>query len=100
MTVGAYWARNLADGGIRWHELSQPVNREFRRRTRSACDFRGYEEAPPAGFEPAHTAPEADALSPELWGLRDIKGYQPQAPREHHELVGAITAREQLPSRE
>jgi CheY-like chemotaxis protein len=25
--------------------------------------------APPAGFEPAHTAPEAVALSPELWGL-------------------------------
>ena len=25
--------------------------------------------APPAGFEPAHTAPEADALSPELRGL-------------------------------
>ncbi len=24
---------------------------------------------PPAGFEPAHTAPEADALSPELRGL-------------------------------
>jgi CheY-like chemotaxis protein len=24
--------------------------------------------APPAGFEPAHTAPEAVALSPELWG--------------------------------
>ncbi len=26
--------------------------------------------APPAGFEPAHTAPEAVALSPELWGPR------------------------------
>ena len=29
-------------------------------------------EAPPAGFEPALTAPEAVALSPELWGLRDV----------------------------
>ena len=28
--------------------------------------------APPAGFEPAHTAPEAVALSPELWGLAHI----------------------------
>jgi hypothetical protein len=28
-----------------------------------------YLRAPPAGFEPAHTAPEAVALSPELWGL-------------------------------
>lgn len=25
-------------------------------------------EVPPAGFEPAHPAPEADALSPELRG--------------------------------
>jgi hypothetical protein len=30
------------------------------------------EVAPPAGFEPALPAPEADALSPELWGLRDV----------------------------
>src|SRR5580693_9642032 len=36
------------------------------------------EGAPPAGFEPALTAPEAVALSPELWGLCDTKGYQPQ----------------------
>ncbi len=28
--------------------------------------------APSAGFEPAHTAPEADALSPELRGLAEI----------------------------
>jgi CheY-like chemotaxis protein len=72
VTVGAYWARNLADGGNRWHEVSQPVIREFRRHARSVHDCRGYEGAPPAGFEPAHTAPEADALSPELWGLRDV----------------------------
>ena len=31
---------------------------------------------PPAGFEPAHTAPEADALSPELRGLGTSGGYQ------------------------
>ena len=31
---------------------------------------------PPAGFEPAHTAPEADALSPELRGLGTTGGYQ------------------------
>jgi integrase len=31
--------------------------------------FAAIREAPPAGFEPAHTAPEAVALSPELWGL-------------------------------
>ena len=26
-------------------------------------------EVPPEGFEPSHLAPEASALSPELWGL-------------------------------
>jgi hypothetical protein len=79
--VGTYWERNLADGGIRWHELSQPVTQRFSQNTRSAGISRDYEEAPPAGFEPAHTAPEADALSPELWGLRD---------------VGKVTSREPL----
>ena len=29
--------------------------------------------APPAGFEPAHMAPEATALSPELRGLGGTK---------------------------
>ncbi len=72
MTVGAYWARNLASGGIRWHELSQSVTGGFRHHARSRDDSRGYEVAPPAGFEPALTAPEAVALSPELWGLRDV----------------------------
>jgi hypothetical protein len=43
----------------------------------------GHQEAPPAGFEPALTAPEAVALSPELWGLCDTKGYQPQTLRGH-----------------
>ena len=32
---------------------------------------------PPAGFEPALTAPEAVALSPELRGLGTPQGYQP-----------------------
>ena len=72
MTVGAYRARNLATGCIRWHELSQPVTEEFRRPARSGGDSRGYEVAPPVGFEPTLPAPEADALSPELWGPRDV----------------------------
>ncbi len=45
MTVGAYWARNLASGGIRWHELSQPVTGGFRRHARSGGDCRGCEVA-------------------------------------------------------
>src|SRR5579864_1902407 len=40
--------------------------------------------APPAGFEPAHTAPEADALSPELWGLRDVGKATSQQPLPGH----------------
>jgi hypothetical protein len=36
---------------------------------RSVIICAGHRYAPPAGFEPAHTAPEAVALSPELWGL-------------------------------
>ena len=100
MTVGAYWGRNLASGDILWQELSQPVTDEFRRRARSAGDFQGYEVAPPVGFEPTLTAPEAVALSPELWGLCDTKGYQSQRPSGHVALAGASTARERLPSRE
>ena len=72
MTVGAYWGRNLAFGDILWQELSQPVTDEFRRHARSAGDYRGYEVAPPVGFEPTLTAPEAVALSPELRGLQDL----------------------------
>src|SRR5207237_1292741 len=40
-------------------------------RVRSPPDARS-SRAPSAGFEPAHTAPEADALSPELRG-RDLE---------------------------
>jgi hypothetical protein len=72
MSVGAYWGRNLAPDGARRHDLSQPVTEEFRRHARSGGDSRGYEVAPPVGFEPTLPAPEADALSPELWGLRDV----------------------------
>ena len=73
MTVGAYWARNLASGGTRWHDVSQPVTGAFQCHARSVGYSRGYEVAPPAGFEPALTAPEAVALSPELWGLRAVE---------------------------
>ena len=80
MTVGAYWARNLASCGIRCHRLSQPVTGAFWHHARSEGDSRGYEVAPPAGFEPALPAPEADALSPELWGLRDVGKSTSQPP--------------------
>jgi CheY-like chemotaxis protein len=38
--------------------------------------------APPAGFEPAHPAPEAGALSPELWGPGD----EERVPAPRHRL--------------
>ena len=44
------------------------------------ADHTSFQGAPSAGFEPAHTAPEADALSPELRG-RDVAGYPPEAGR-------------------
>ena len=69
--VGAYWAWNLASDSIRWHLLSQPATGPCRG-TPDQGPFRGYEEAPPVGFEPTHPAPEADALSPELWGLSAV----------------------------
>jgi hypothetical protein len=45
MMSGAYWGRNLASDGIRWHELSQLVTEEFRHHARSGDDSRGYEVA-------------------------------------------------------
>ena len=58
MSAGAYWGRNLAPGGIRWQYLSQPVISGFQHHARSASNCRGYEVAPPVGFEPTLTAPE------------------------------------------
>ena len=109
MIVDAYWTRDLADGGIPWHGLSEPVTLRYLRSARSAGNCRGYEMAPPAGFEPAHTAPEADALSPELWGLRDVgkatshRAFADTQPRHapgHPPGPGARSCAERLPSRE
>ena len=101
MTVGAYWARNLAPDGTRRHDLSHPVTKEFRHHARSGDDSRGYEVAPPVGFEPTLPAPEADALSPELWGLRDVgKSTSERALLGHAEVRCAITGQKTLPSRE
>jgi hypothetical protein len=67
---GAVGVRELAEDGIRCQVMAK---------LRVACKARlpwsepvsaDHGLAPPAGFEPAHTAPEAVALSPELWGLR------------------------------
>ena len=54
MSVGAYWARNLAPDGIRRHDLSQPVTEGFRHPARSGDDFRGHEVAPPAWLHANH----------------------------------------------
>ena len=44
--------------------------------------------APPVGFEPTLPAPEADALSPELWGLRRGKEYQCTSPSRTRQRIG------------
>ena len=71
-----------------------------------------FDSVPPAGFEPALTAPEAVALSPELRGLKDrskvtspggaasprtAPGLRPD--QDHLGQVVASTRRETLPSR-
>ncbi len=93
MISGAYWGRNLASGGIRWHKVSQPVTGEFWHHARSGDDSRGYEVAPPVGFEPTLTAPEAVALSPELWGLRAWK----RVPAEERCRTRGRTGRDHSP---
>jgi hypothetical protein len=96
---GMYWGQSPSPNGIQWHAVTKRDNGHFSETAGQTQEKRS-RGAPPVGFEPTLPAPEADALSPELWGLRDIKGYQSQAPRGHVALVGAITARERLPSRE
>ena len=75
--LGAHWARNLSEHGtacpfVAYHVGSGavPGNAISRdQRQFSGCGF----EAPPVGFEPTHPAPEAGALSPELWGPGDVE---------------------------
>src|SRR3954467_15082606 len=56
--------------------------------------------APPVGFEPTLPAPEADALSPELWGLSDVgKVTSESALRGHVPVRGAVTTPQALLSR-
>src|SRR5262252_7046187 len=53
--------------------VKMQVSGQRRHQHVSGCTF---DLVPPAGFEPALTAPEAVALSPELRGLRTPQGYQ------------------------
>jgi hypothetical protein len=79
-------ARNLSEHGtacpfVAYHVASGAVPVNAVSRGQQYFLGRGF-GAPPAGFEPALTAPEAVALSPELWGLSTGKGYQsPGIPR-------------------
>jgi hypothetical protein len=66
---------------------------------RRICQSGG--SAPPVGFEPTLTAPEAVALSPELWGLRDVGKSTSERPLPGHAAIQcAITGQKTLPSRE
>src|SRR5215469_2790582 len=65
--------------------------------------FRWLSVVPPAGFEPALTAPEAVALSPELRGLKDrskatslgevASGTQGPSRRPNQDHLGQVVAR-------
>src|SRR6516165_2827910 len=57
--------RFMSQDGSRWQSAQDAV--PAGQYTKLAGSF----EVPPAGFEPALTAPEAVALSPELRGLQD-----------------------------
>ncbi len=70
-------ARPHVRRGLKGEDLSRPPHPDRRRSGRSSGCVRsdqvvrgapGDSMVPPAGFEPAHPAPEADALSPELRG--------------------------------
>ncbi len=70
MIWGAYGAENPSDGGIRWHDVSEPANRAASENRRSRPRKSRRTKAPPAGFEPALPAPEAEAkeiLDPYLY---------------------------------
>ncbi len=51
-----------------WHVMNRHAMKNEEGADRVSADQRLCPEVPPAGFEPAHTAPEAVALSPELRG--------------------------------
>jgi CheY-like chemotaxis protein len=56
--------------------------------------------APPVGFEPTHTAPEAVALSPELWGLARLPGRHWPAGRRTHYQPQELTSLKELRTRD
>src|SRR4249920_3390062 len=63
-----YVPGTATSGRLRWHLAAHGSPERFGVRP-GQRPFGRVRSAPPAGFEPAHTAPEAVALSPELWGL-------------------------------
>ena len=53
------------------------------------------QKVPPEGFEPSHLAPEASALSPELWGLTNAERLpvrDPSCDKRAPKLAAAATS--------
>ena len=61
--------RTAAPRRFAWHTTAHGPLPVRVNKPRSEAISAGHEKVPPVGFEPTHTAPEAVALSPELWGL-------------------------------
>jgi hypothetical protein len=83
--VGAIWGRNLADGGSPRREVAEPGRQPRLNSSRSGQVFTDTYGAPPAGFEPAHTAPECNAQD-----LSDLR--EPGLSRDLRALSGGIRA--------
>src|SRR5215467_8370853 len=55
---GRVWGANTGARGARLRTVAERMQSPCARRRRSDAVLAGHREAPPAGFEPAHTAPE------------------------------------------
>ena len=78
---GAPGVQRPADGGTRCRVLAERGTTDLDRLTWSKPLSAGYKLAPPVGFEPTLTAPEAVALSPELWGPGERRRLTPPSER-------------------
>src|SRR5215813_13221892 len=73
MRLGSFriYSGNCGSGGVWQHMAAHAPTSISQYFAWSECLWAVHWWVPPAGFEPALTAPEAVALSPELRGLKD-----------------------------
>src|SRR5271166_4453199 len=97
--------QTAASGRSAWHSTAHWPSSATANKSRSNTILAGHEKAPPVGFEPTHTAPEAVALSPELWGPGDgpcSRRTSPIGTQQHYQCATrsghATRARSGLPA--